>query len=75
MDATPNNDLELVITKLIDAPRDKLFRCWTEAELITQWFTPKPWSTRRAETDPRAGGPSVVALADHDGNQDSKRAG
>lgn len=69
MNATPNNDLELVITKLIDAPRDKLFRCWTEPQLITQWFTPKPWSTPRAETDPRPGGSSLIVMADPDGNE------
>lgn len=69
MNATPNNDLELVITKLIDAPRDKLFRCWTEPQLITQWFTPKPWSTLRAETDPRPGGSSLIVMTDPDGNE------
>ncbi|MCB1467371.1 MAG: SRPBCC domain-containing protein, partial [Rhizobiaceae bacterium] len=45
MNATPNNDRELVITKLIDAPPEKVFRCWTEPELLKQWFAPKPWST------------------------------
>ena len=35
-------DHELVITRLIDAPREKLFRCWTEPALLTQWFTPPP---------------------------------
>jgi uncharacterized protein YndB with AHSA1/START domain len=27
---------ELVLTRLIDAPREKLFRCWTEPALLKQ---------------------------------------
>jgi uncharacterized protein YndB with AHSA1/START domain len=40
--ATPATSHELVLTRLIDAPRDKLFRCWTEPALIRQWFAPLP---------------------------------
>jgi hypothetical protein len=29
---------ELVLTRLIDAPREKLFRCWTEPALLKRWF-------------------------------------
>ena len=27
---------ELVLTRLIDAPRDRLWRCWTEPKLMVQ---------------------------------------
>ena len=40
MPSTPDDKRELVLTRLIDVPRDKLFRCWTEPALIVQWFTP-----------------------------------
>ncbi len=69
MTAAPSNDRELVITRLIDAPREKVFRCWLEPELMLQWFTPKPWSTVRAETDPRPGGSNLVVMADPDGKE------
>lgn len=36
------NDRELVLSRLIDAPREKLFRCWTDPKLMEQWFCPKP---------------------------------
>jgi len=29
---------ELVLTRLIDAPRENLYRCWTEPALLKQWF-------------------------------------
>jgi hypothetical protein len=54
---------ELVLTRLIDVPRDKLFRCGTEPVLITQWFTPPPWLTVAAELDVRPGGSSLVISA------------
>jgi uncharacterized protein YndB with AHSA1/START domain len=49
--AADTESRELILTRLIDAPREKVFRCWTEPGLITQWFhaatvedprTPKP---------------------------------
>ena len=33
---------ELSITRLFDVPAEKLYRCWTEPELMKQWFTPPP---------------------------------
>ncbi|EHR72199.1 hypothetical protein BurJ1DRAFT_3391 [Burkholderiales bacterium JOSHI_001] len=60
---------ELVLTRLIDAPRDKLFRCWTEPALILQWFTPPPWKTVAAEVDLRAGGANVITMQGPDGTR------
>lgn len=60
---------ELVITRLIDVPREKLFRCWTEPALIVQWFTPPPWKTIRAEMDVRAGGASNIVMQGPDGTE------
>ncbi|MDP3226301.1 MAG: SRPBCC domain-containing protein, partial [Rubrivivax sp.] len=42
---------DLVITRDIKASRQSLYRCWTEPELMKQWFAPKPWSTSHAEVD------------------------
>ena len=60
---------ELSLTRLINAPRDKLFRCWTEPALIVQWFTPPPWKTIHAETDVRVGGASYVVMQGPDGTE------
>ena len=60
---------DLVLTRLIDASPETLFRCWTEPALITQWFAPKPWSTPRATVDLRVGGGNVVVMADEAGNE------
>ena len=62
-------DRELVLSRLIDAPPEKLFRAWTEPALITQWFAPLPWTTPRAETDVRPGGSSTIVMRGPDGTE------
>lgn len=65
----PTSDRELVLSRLLDAPREKLFRCWTEVELLKQWFVPKPWTCPRIEIDLRPGGSTLFVMADPDGNE------
>ncbi|MBC7710208.1 MAG: SRPBCC family protein [Rhizobacter sp.] len=65
----PEARYELTLTRLIDAPREKLFRCWTEPVLLVQWFTPPPWKTIHAETDVRAGGASNIVMQGPDGSE------
>ncbi len=67
MTATPTNDRELVLTRLIDASRDKLDRCWTEPALLKQWFAPKPYETPVVEVDVRPGGSSLFVMRGPDG--------
>jgi uncharacterized protein YndB with AHSA1/START domain len=67
--ATPASDRELIISRLIDAPPEKVFRAWTEPELMKQWFAPKPWTTPRVETDVRPGGSSLVVMRSPDGTE------
>ena len=62
-------DRTLSFTKILDAPRDKVWRCWTDPELVVQWFTPKPWSTVRADIDVRPGGSSLVVMRSPDGRE------
>jgi uncharacterized protein YndB with AHSA1/START domain len=61
------SDRELVLTRVLNAPREKLFRCWTEPALITQWFTPPPYETIRAENELRAGGSNFIVMRSPDG--------
>jgi uncharacterized protein YndB with AHSA1/START domain len=66
---TDTETRDLVLTRLIDAPRERVFQAWTQPELLTQWFAPKPWSTPRATVDLRPGGASMVVMADAEGNE------
>ena len=67
IDTTFPADRELVLTRVIDASREKLFRCWTEPELLKQWFAPKPWTTPEAQIDVRAGGSSRIVMRSPEG--------
>jgi uncharacterized protein YndB with AHSA1/START domain len=66
-DAAPTSDRELVLTRLIDAPREKLFRAWTDPELLKQWFAPLPYTTPVAELDVRPGGANRIVMRGPDG--------
>ena len=63
------SDRELVLTRLIEAPREMLFRAWTEPKLLKQWFAPLPWTTPVAELDVRPGGANLVVMRGPDGNE------
>jgi uncharacterized protein YndB with AHSA1/START domain len=60
---------ELILTRIIDVPREKVFRAWTEPALLRRWFAPLPWTTPTVETDVRAGGSSLVVMRGPDGNE------
>lgn len=63
------SDRDLVLERILNAPREKLYRCWTEPALITQWFTPPPYTTPRAEVDVRPGGASLIIMRGPDGQE------
>ncbi len=60
---------ELVLTRIIDAPPEKLFRAWTEPEIMKQWFVPRPWTISKAETDLRPGGASLIVMHNPEGEE------
>ena len=67
--AAPASDRELALTRLIDAPREKLFRAWTDPALLRQWFAPLPWTTPVAELDVRPGGANLIVMRGPDGSE------
>lgn len=67
--AATNSDRELMITRVINAPREKVYAAWTQPELMKQWFAPKPWTTPVVQTDVRPGGSSLVIMRGPDGTE------
>ncbi len=49
-------DREVVIARVIDAPREDVFDAWTDPEQLTAWFGPKGLAIETHEIDVRAGG-------------------
>jgi len=62
-----STDRELVLTRLINAPREKVYRAWTQPELLKQWFAPKPYTTPIVEMDVRPGGSAYFVMRGPDG--------
>lgn len=65
----PVSDRELVMTRFIKAPKESLYRAWTEPELLKQWFAPLPWATTVAEMDVRPGGSCLMVMRGPDGQE------
>jgi len=54
---TPDVETFVCITKTIAAPRDLVFKAWTEPERLKQWWgVEESFSTPIAEVDLRPGG-------------------
>ncbi len=49
-------EVELVITRLFDAPRDLVFKCWTEPKQLARWWGPSGFTLPVCEMDLRPGG-------------------
>ena len=48
--------LEFVITRIFEAPRDLVWKAWTERERLMQWWGPKGFTVTNARLDFRPGG-------------------
>ena len=56
---TQDTDRDLVLTRVLNAPRDKVFQCWTQPDLIKQWFgTYEQWEMEFKKTANALGGGS-----------------
>jgi len=58
---------DLVLTRIINVPAEKLFQCWTTPELLPKWFCPPPWFVSKAVLDVRTGGNSLITMNGPDG--------
>lgn len=63
------SDRELVITRVFNAPRELVFKAWTEAKHVEQWFGPKGFTTRVTESDLRPGGKWCYVMISPDGTE------
>lgn len=68
---SPNtqSECEIVITRVFNAPRELVFKAWTEPKHIAQWWGPKGFTTRVTEFDLRPGGQSRYIMIGPDGTE------
>ncbi|MEY4677253.1 MAG: hypothetical protein RLZZ470_1760 [Pseudomonadota bacterium] len=58
----PLTDHSLTLTRVLMAPRSKIWRCWCEPELLMQWYCPQPWFVTEAQMDVRVGGAQTMVM-------------
>src|SRR3954469_17762839 len=60
-------DREIVLVRVLDAPREAVFAAWTYADAFCQWFGPEGFTCTVREMDVRAGGRARFDMTSGDG--------
>ena len=58
---------DVVVTRVFDAPRDLVFRTWTEPQHLARWWGPAGFTNPVCEIEVRAGGRIVIRSRAPDG--------
>jgi uncharacterized protein YndB with AHSA1/START domain len=59
---------EVVLTRVYDAPRELVFKAWTDPKHLTRWWGPKMFTNPVCEVDARPGGHYRIVMHGPDGN-------
>src|SRR5437588_9977748 len=57
-----NNKKELMIARTFDAPRELVWKAWTDPELLKQWWGPNNVTIPECEVDLRVGGKFYIVM-------------
>src|SRR5260370_8525465 len=66
---TTPNDTEIRIVRTFEAPRDIVFRAYTDAKLLSQWMGPRKYKMTIEQMDVRPGGRWRFTHIDTDGTK------
>jgi uncharacterized protein YndB with AHSA1/START domain len=68
MTGNTGNEIErMVITRVFDAPRELVWRAWTDPDYFMQWWGPKGFTAPVCEIDLRVGGRFLCCMKPPDG--------
>jgi uncharacterized protein YndB with AHSA1/START domain len=59
-----NPDLDLSLQRVIRAPRETVWRAWTDPSQLARWWIPAPMQLRVDRLEPRPGGAFVSRMSD-----------
>ena len=62
-----NETERMVITRVFDAPRELVWKAWTDPKYVKQWWGPKGWTSPVCEIDFRVGGKYLCCMRGPDG--------
>ena len=58
---------DLMLERTLDAPRDLVWKAWTEPEHIKRWWAPRPYQTPECEIELKPGGKFFTRMTGPDG--------
>ena len=64
---TVNETERMVVTRVFDAPRELVWKAWTESKYVMQWWGPKGFTSPVCKMDVRVGGKSLLCMKTPDG--------
>ncbi len=62
-----NKEKELALTRVFDAPRELVFKVWTDPKHVAQWWGPRGFTNPVCELDLRPGGAILIHMRSPDG--------
>ena len=57
----------MVVTRVFDAPRELVWKAWTDPKYVMQWWGPKGFSCPACRMDVRVGGKTLLCMKTPDG--------
>jgi uncharacterized protein YndB with AHSA1/START domain len=64
-----NEQERMTITRVFDAPRELVWKAWTDPKYVMQWWGPKGFTSPVCRMDFRVGGKTVVCMKSPDGQE------
>jgi len=62
-----NETARMTLTRIIDAPRELVWKAWTDPKYVMQWWGPKGFTAPFCEMDFRVGGKYLLSMRTPDG--------
>jgi len=66
---TINETERMVITRVFDAPRELVWKAWTDPKYVMQWWGPKGFTSPVCKIDFRVGGKFLFCMRTPDGQE------
>jgi uncharacterized protein YndB with AHSA1/START domain len=67
--STVNEMERMVVTRVFDAPRELVWKAWTDPKYVMQWWGPKGFTAPYCEMDFRVGGKFLCCMRAPDGQE------
>ena len=67
--STVNKTERMVVTRVFDAPRELVWKAWTDPKYVTQWWGPNGFTTPFCKMDFRVGGKFLYCMRTPDGQE------